>query len=261
MDAALPPVCRNCATPTTGPFCAACGQDHEAAARLTARVTFYDIVDGIVQVNAELVQAAVDLVLFPGRLTADFLAGRRVRHPPPAKLYLVVNFVFFVAVQWFDPVPAETVASLVGAAAYSEAAAQSGLSRPLFDASVENRYADLLPSALVVLVPLLALVLRGLYVRRPLGVVAHTVLGFHLAAFLLVALLPGTVAPLPLSDALLNTALLGAIPLWCGVALHRTYGGAVGWTVLRTLMLWLALLLLLMLYAVLLAGWTVATAG
>ena len=256
MDARAP-ACLNCTAPVTGPFCALCGQEHAQATSLSVGVTFFDVLDGVVQVNRALARAAVDLVLRPGVLTADYLAGRRARHPPPAKLYLVVNFVFFVAVQWFDPVPAETIASLVGARAYAAAQGASGLAPALFAAGVEQRMGDALATFLVLFVPAIAVVLRALYPRRPYGVVGHAVFGFHLMAFLLLALLPGTIFAGPIGDTLISAALYAAFPLWTGTALRRTYGGSVGWTVLRTGVLWLVVVLLLAGYFSALAAYSV----
>ncbi|HEX9952079.1 MAG TPA: DUF3667 domain-containing protein [Rubricoccaceae bacterium] len=249
--------CLNCDTPVTGPFCAACGQDHAQAASLSAGVTFFDVLDAVVQVNGALARAAVDLVLRPGVLTADYLAGRRARHPPPAKLYLVVNFVFFVAVQWFDPVPAETIAGLVGPGAYTAAERASGLAPALFAAGVEQRMGEALPTFLVLFVPAVAIVLRGLYPSRPLGVVGHAVFGFHLMAFLLLAFLPGTILAGPTGDVLISAALYAALPLWTAVALRRAYGGSVGWTVMRAGALWLVVVLLLAGYFAVLAAYAV----
>lgn len=260
MDLAAP-ACLNCDTPVTGPYCSGCAQDHAQAASLSAGVTFLDVLDDVVQVNGALARAAVDLVLRPGVLTADYLAGRRARHPPPAKLYLVVNVVFFVAVQWFDPVPARDIADLVGPAAYAAAQRGSGLSPALFAAGAEQRMGDALATFLVLFVPAIAVMLRGLYPSRPLGTVGHAVFGFHFMAFLLLAFLPGTILAGPTGDVLISVALYAALPLWTAVALRRAYGGSVGWTLLRTGALWLGIVLLLAAYAAGLAAYSVAAAG
>lgn len=240
--------CLNCDTPVTGPFCAACGQDHAQAESLAVGVTFFDVLDSVVQVNGALVRAALDLVMRPGVLTADFLAGRRARRPPPAKLYLVVNFVFFVAVQWFDPVPAGIIAGIVGKGTYAAAEYASGLPPALFAASAEQRMGNALPTFLILFVPAIAVALRVLFHNRAHGVVAHAVFGFHLMAFLLLVLLPGTLVAGPIGDALNSGALYAALPLWTAIALRRTYGGSVVWTLLRTAVLWLGIVLLLEAY-------------
>lgn len=167
-----------------------------------------------------------------------------------------------MAVQWFDPVPASTIAGLVGEQGFSRAAAASGLPADAFARAVEAGMGDALATFLVVLVPPLAVALRVLYLNRALGVVGHAVFGFHLMAFFLLAVLPGTIlAGTAQADPLLNGALFAALPLWTGVGLHRTYGGAWVWTVLRAASLWIGLLVLILLYLYAVAGYAVLRAG
>ncbi|MEM7611342.1 MAG: DUF3667 domain-containing protein [Pseudomonadota bacterium] len=40
------------------------------------------------------------LFLHPGRVTVEYLAGRRVRYTPPFRLYLVLSVVFFLTMSW-----------------------------------------------------------------------------------------------------------------------------------------------------------------
>ena len=120
---------------------------------------------------------------------------------------------------------------------------------------------DALATFLVLFVPAIAVMLRGLYPSRPLGTVGHAVFGFHFMAFLLPAFLPGTILAGPTGDVLISVALYAALPLWTAVALRRAYGGSAGWTLLRTGALWLGIVLLLAAYAAGLAAYSVAAAG
>ena len=80
--------CANCGRPRSGAYCAHCGEAApDTAARGAAR-TFTRIRSSL---NA--------LASPPGRLTRDWIAGRRVRYLAPLPLFLYTNIAFFL-IQW-----------------------------------------------------------------------------------------------------------------------------------------------------------------
>lgn len=252
--------CLNCDAPLAGPYCSQCGQEDAEAGLLSTRLTFHDVLEDLVQVDGRLARDVRDLVARPGLLTAAFLAGRRARHLAPAKLYLLVNFVFFVLVQWFDPVTAEIAAETVGPEAYAGARAAAGAAPAAFDAAVEGRIATALPTWLVVLVPAMAALLALLHLggRRPFA--AYAAFAFHLVAFLLVALTPGTVVGGPAGEALLSLVLFAALPAWIVLALRRAFGQGWAAALARGALTWLGLVLAVAVYLWVVTAWGVAGA-
>jgi hypothetical protein len=95
------PSCLNCGTTLTGQYCGSCGQ--RARSRL---ISIWELVreafGDLFELDSRLWQTLVPLVLRPGRLTADYLRGRRARFMPPFRTYLVLSIVFFL-VAFFDP--------------------------------------------------------------------------------------------------------------------------------------------------------------
>jgi len=86
--------CRNCGSASPGNFCPQCGQDtslHPPSLWEFAHefLTHYVAIEGPLWHTLRL------LVLRPGELTREFLAGRRRRYIPPLRLYLTVSFLFF----------------------------------------------------------------------------------------------------------------------------------------------------------------------
>lgn len=95
------PHCLNCGSDLLGQYCARCGQ--RASGRLISlweliRDAFGDLLD----LDSRLWLTLRPLLASPGRLTLDYLQGRRARYMPPFRMYLVLSVVFFV-VAFFDP--------------------------------------------------------------------------------------------------------------------------------------------------------------
>ena len=95
------PTCLNCGTRLRGQYCGKCGQ--RSRNRLISiwqllREAFGDLLE----LDSRLWRTLVPLLVRPGRLTRDYLEGRRARYMPPFRTYLVLSVVFFV-VAFFDP--------------------------------------------------------------------------------------------------------------------------------------------------------------
>jgi hypothetical protein len=95
-DAALTDArpCPNCSELLWGQYCANCGQ--RAQVRM---ITFWELVKDAADVLASLdsrLWRTLGLLLFrPGRLTLDYLQGKRARYAPPARLFIASSLVFF----------------------------------------------------------------------------------------------------------------------------------------------------------------------
>lgn len=89
------PACLNCGTPLQGPFCHYCGQPDRNLLRFfpaLVRELFEDFVD----LDSRFMRTLRPLLFHPGRLTRDYLAGRRFRYTPPLRLYLFSSMAFFI---------------------------------------------------------------------------------------------------------------------------------------------------------------------
>lgn len=101
----LPPVenpnCLNCGARLTGQYCGICGQ--RARNRL---ISLWELVSeafgDLLEIDSRLWRTLIALLVRPGRLTRDYLEGRRARYMPPFRTYLVLSVIFFV-VAFFDP--------------------------------------------------------------------------------------------------------------------------------------------------------------
>ena len=55
-----------------------------------------ELFDDLFQLDSRLSRTLYALVFNPGRITVEYLAGRRAGYIPPVRLYLVISFLFFV---------------------------------------------------------------------------------------------------------------------------------------------------------------------
>lgn len=96
--ASAPARCRNCDAPVSGRFCASCGQS-TALHPLSVWEYGREIVSHYVAAEGKLWRTLALLTLQPGRLTVEYLAGRRQRYIVPLRLYLTASFLFFALAQ------------------------------------------------------------------------------------------------------------------------------------------------------------------
>jgi hypothetical protein len=102
-DLQLPeqPNCLNCGTRLQGQYCGQCGQ--RATSRLISLWELTrDAFGDLFELDSRLWRTVVPLLVRPGKLTRDYLEGRRARYMPPFRMYLVLSVIFFV-VAFFDP--------------------------------------------------------------------------------------------------------------------------------------------------------------
>lgn len=95
------PDCLNCGTELRGQYCGRCGQ--RARGRLISLwELLQDAFGDLLEIDSRLWRTIIPLLVRPGRLTRDYLEGKRARYMPPFRMYLVLSVVFFV-VAFFDP--------------------------------------------------------------------------------------------------------------------------------------------------------------
>jgi hypothetical protein len=90
-------VCRNCLAAGEGRFFAPCGPQHVDDDDLSVRRVSREVVDEVLNVDGRIVSSLTLLITRPGQLTVDYLEGRRARHLPPLRLFLIISAVYFLA--------------------------------------------------------------------------------------------------------------------------------------------------------------------
>lgn len=202
--------CRNCQAPLQGDYCGNCGQRNVDLERPIWSL-LADVLKETFEVDGRAWLTVRTLFRHPGKLTSEFLAGRRRTYTSPLRLYLVTSISFFVFVAWL---------------------AQSGWlldpgQDPVFDAAVQAQFlSDDLPRLMFVLLPVFALLMKAAYFRR--FYFDHLIFSIHLhtAAYLVLALM------MPLEDlanenlglTIAQFVLLVYFLAYFVIAVRRVYG-------------------------------------
>ena len=87
--------CLNCGTALKGPFCYYCGQPDRNFLRFFP-VLLRDLMEDLLDLDSRFMRTIKPLMFKPGRLTRDYMSGRRFRYAPPMRLYIFSSIVFFL---------------------------------------------------------------------------------------------------------------------------------------------------------------------
>jgi len=86
--------CMNCGTELQGPFCHYCGQPDKNFMRFFP-VLMRELLEDFLDFDSRFMRTIKPLLFRPGRLTRDYLDGKRFRYVPPLRLYIFSSLVFF----------------------------------------------------------------------------------------------------------------------------------------------------------------------
>jgi hypothetical protein len=91
----------------TGRYCANCSQAADVHVPTTMEL-MHELAEGLTHGDSRLWRTLTCLWFKPGRLTQEFVAGRRVAYLPPFRLYLVLSVIFFLIAS-FKPLGVEAI--------------------------------------------------------------------------------------------------------------------------------------------------------
>ena len=115
--------CKNCGAPVLGAYCADCGQNADVHVPSTMEL-IHEALEGLTHSDSRLWSSLRYLLFVPGKLTTEFIAGRRVAYLPPFRLYLVLSVAFFLINSWTGAVRVELPAGTAAAPALPAGAVQ-----------------------------------------------------------------------------------------------------------------------------------------
>ena len=278
--------CRNCGAYAPDFYCPRCGQDTKE--HPPAFLEFvHEFVLHYFAAEGQLWRTLEALLLHPGRLTIDYLRGRKRVYVSPLRLYLTVSVVFFLLLKLVTaPGNVHVVSAFHRSLSDGHASftiMDAGFARAIRNADgsftcdlgkwlcnrieehvlqhpgeLERRVAKVptelvshLSTAVFVLLPLFALYLKLAYYRRTYG--EHFLFALHVHSFwflLLIVLL----LPMP---AWLQLLLEGYLFVYTVMALRAVYRSAWWQTVLKGTVIGAAHIVSLVLATSVIALWTI----
>jgi hypothetical protein len=226
-DAAAPAHCLNCGAAVAGNFCSACGQETRLHVP-SAYEFFHEFIGHYVALEGKLWKTLGMLLFRPGRLTAEYIAGRRVRYVQPLRIYLTLSILFFALLR-FGPnelIKAEPAATskLAGLNPAWETRIRQINALPTDEAIalVKSKFFAYVPYAMFCIMPIFALYLKLLYLGSGRRYGEHMLFALHTNAFAF--LLLGLVWVVP--AAWIGTALFFWLLAYLPMAMRRVYGGS-----------------------------------
>jgi hypothetical protein len=179
------PVCLNCGSGRVEEFCPECGQEN-LDPLVPVQMILKDAAEDLLKFDSRLLATLRPLLLRPGFLTAEYLAGRRAPYIAPMKLFLIVSalYIFVFTLTGMDrdvkqafAVPVRTTAPAAAARDPSPSAAerrrQLAARQQKLQAQLERVgawYTDNISLLNLALLPAYAFTLWVLYRRRRLFV-------------------------------------------------------------------------------------------
>ncbi|GAB4023645.1 hypothetical protein GCM10028808_74500 [Spirosoma migulaei] len=185
--------CQTCGHHNQETFCPNCGEKRFDPHSLTLSHVAEEVVESFTHADHTLLRTLKALLFRPGKLTVEYVAGRRVHYMKPLGLFLVVNLVFFLLATYnaFN----QPLSSFLNYNNYTvfgtKEAVQQALTRsgqtlatfqPIFDASMKASS----KTYLIILIPLFALIFGVLMWSAHRTFIEHLVFSTHFLSFVLI---------------------------------------------------------------------------
>jgi hypothetical protein len=221
----------------------------------------HEALEGITHSDSRLWRTLCLLWFKPGKLTQEFVAGRRAKYLPPFRLYLVLSVIFFLVASFSHTRNHVAVLKDGKIQVVTSEASCNDIRLELFGshdweqrfrhgcaAAVRDSGASLLhiavgasPKAMFIFLPLIAFLHMLLYWRPRHRYAEHLLFFVHVHAFFfsamaLVVLLGNAADAWPGAEGatgIVRSMLLWSLPLYTVIAMRRVFGRGWGSTLLK----------------------------
>jgi hypothetical protein len=262
--------CPSCGESLVGDYCHRCGEKRVGARDLTLRHFLHDAAQELTSLeHSKLLRTLRALLFSPGRLSAEWVAGRRTLYVKPLNLYLAVFALSLFAFSVYEPLSVYNFRAVVEQDATGrvgkfaeELAARGGMRTEEFVEKVGERWHDYMSLSSLFLAAAYSLLLQIvflLFARRHF--VEHLVFSLHFVAFssLLVVLMWPLYFFVGVKPTTASTAL--AVACWLAIAAYMFLAVRTFYRTGTAAALLLTLVLLAGYYAVYVAVYVISLAA
>jgi len=252
---ALPNNCLNCGALLHGKYCHDCGQKNTDI-NVPFKELLHEFLWDELRIDSRFFHTLAPLIIRPGFLTADYVAGKRMRYVPPLRTYVIISFVLFlllamtskrshleelqeepetkIEIKALDNTPGAIVGQDINVALEDtlsfdhrftklvEEGYRRGTKDPeLFVETLIERFAQ----GMFLLMPLFALLLKLLYIRSGRYYMQHLIFSIHFHAFVFLTILVVTATRflhIPVLSQWLSLLIM-TIPLYLYLSMKKFY--------------------------------------
>jgi Protein of unknown function (DUF3667) len=249
---AAPKPCTNCGDPRVDVFCARCGEKQPNHHDLAIGHFVHEVVHELIHLDSKLFRTMRDLVLQPGKLTAEYFAGRKKRYIAPIRLFLTLWALTFIAYSSYKSVAIFSLDGLMALdpkqqlqQAFEKAAAKRKMPVAELQTRIEARWQKNMSLVSLLSIVSLAVLLKLLYIRHRRWLTEHLVFSTHFMCFMYVMSLllwPVYLAvgfrPSVATHVLATVTFILAC-LYIFMALKRVYGQGGAKTLVKSVAVWI----------------------
>lgn len=199
----LPRTCPTCGQPRATRYCGNCGERAVTPDDLSLKRFFRSLGEelvpgfggeaeeqGLKRAGGRVYRTVYTLFRFPGRLTADYVLGRRGPYMKPVQVYLTISVIFFILGTNYFRYSLGDFEYVVGIGEthdlIQQEAARLDLTMAAYAQRFDRRLTAQKKTMIAVLIPIFAIAMIPLYPRRRYG--EHLIFSIHLFAALLLFL-------------------------------------------------------------------------
>ncbi|MCS7077476.1 MAG: DUF3667 domain-containing protein [Bacteroidia bacterium] len=208
-------ICPNCGYEVKqSNFCPECGQENiEYRVSLKTLIRYY--ISKYLRLDTKLIKTLKMLVLKPWHLTELYLQGKRKEYTSPIGLYFILSLLFVLGlrIQYLRSQGVKLAGTTVKIKVNESNAGKNELAEPQKQ-KIFLQFIKQLPNAMLISVPIVALILTILYYRsKKYMFIDHLILMIHYYAFVYLLTLPFSFIPY-LNDLTLIPIIASILYLW-----------------------------------------------
>ena len=241
--------CINCKSKLKGPYCYQCGEKIVTEKDFTIKKLLEQTVDVFTHLDSKIFSTLKFLLLKPGKLSEDYVAGLRKPFMKPFQIFFLTNILFFLLLSNVDifRIPSAYLFNEINHWGYNvtkiveQKIIETNKTKNEIALVYDLKSAILAKTYVITFIPLLSFVFALLFIRKKLQIGKHIVFATHLFSFLILILILWllffSLLPKIYSDKInfIKIPLLIIWVLYIGIAIKQFYKSTWLYTIVSTL--------------------------